>query len=201
MKAKKAYLLEILIGVSVILLINVMWFRDNMGFMGVSPNPYWLIVIFTAARYGSAQGLLAGISCAVVYLFSVSYNVLFAEGSTIQQLPYKEIQLAALFIFFGFLIGEERRRVNSMLEKRQKDHNRLKNEFANLAMENMANKNINLELEGRILGQADTVNTLYEIARSLASLKVDDLYASIVGVVNKVIGPERCSLYIWETNM
>jgi len=100
---KYNFLLEILIGVCLLLFINWIWVGENLGFAGVSPNPYWIVVIFIAARYGSLQGFSAGVICSLALLGSVSYGM-FAGGEVdLGLLPYKVIQLCALFVLVGFL--------------------------------------------------------------------------------------------------
>ena len=197
-KKKTAYLLEVAIGIFVILFVNITWFKHNMGFIGVSPNPYWVIVIFVAARYGSFQGFIAGLMCSAALLVSVSYNQAIEYQLAFAGIPIKQLNLSALFILMGFLVGEEHSRVERLLRKGKVEHNRLRNEFESLAMEHLALKEINLELEGRILGQAETVNSFYEVARELVTLKLEKLYPSIGGIIQKFVGSSKCSFYVAE---
>ncbi|HXV19256.1 MAG TPA: hypothetical protein VD883_04175, partial [Candidatus Omnitrophota bacterium] len=198
MKRQYAYLLEILIAIATIVLFNVVWFPSNMGFTGFMISPYWLVVIFVAARYGSFPGFIAGLAAGAALLITVSYNAALELQSEFAAIPLKQLQLAGLFVFFGFLVGEERSRVNRMLEKWKDKYNQLRNEYESLSMEHLAVKNINTELEGRILGQVETVNTVYEAARELVTLKVENLYPAVIRLVNKFINPEKCSFYVWE---
>ena len=197
---KYGFLLEILIGVCLLIFINLMWSGESLGFAGVSPNPYWIVVIFIAARYGSLQGFSAGVICSLALLGSVSYGLFSNTEFDLGLMPYKVIQLCALFVLVGFLIGEERSRVSRILSNGRDQYNKLRNEFESLAMEHMALKDINTELEGRILGQADTMNTVYEVARDLVTLKIERLYPSVVELVKKFVGPEKCSFYVWEND-
>jgi GGDEF domain-containing protein len=200
MKREYTYLLEILLGIAVILFINVMWFPADMGFIGVPLSPYWIIVLFVAARYGSFPGFMAGLSCSAALLISVSYNTAIEQQLEFAEIPMRQIQLSAFFILIGFLLGEERSRANLRLRNLQERHHKLRDEFEALAMEHLALKNVNTELQGRILSQPDTVNTIYEAAKELVTLQVDQLYPSIMRLTKKMIGPEKCSLYIWEND-
>jgi len=124
------YLLEILIGIFVILFINVRWFGSNMGYAGVSPNPYWAVVLFVAVRHGSIQGLMAALFCSTAVIVSVGYNISMEQHFEFAKIPYKQFLLAALFIVVGFLLGEERSRLNLTVkkwqEKLQKLHSHIK---------------------------------------------------------------------------
>lgn len=200
MKREYAYLLEILLGIAVILFVNVMWFPADMGFIGVPLSPYWIVVIFVAARYGSFPGFMAGLSSSAALLISVSYNTAIEQQMEFAAIPMRQIQLSAFFILIGFLLGEERSRANLRLRTAREKQNRLRDEFEALAMEHLALKNVNTELQGRILSQPDTVNTIYEAAKELVTLQVDQLYPSIVRLIKKMIGPEKCSLYVWEND-
>jgi len=198
MSRKYSYLLEILLGVAVILFINYMWFRPNMGFIGVSPSPYWIVVVFVAARYGSFPGFMAGLAASAALLISVSYNTALEDQLAFADIPSKQVQLSALFILIGFLLGEERSRANLTIKRGQEKYTKLRNEFEALAMEHLALKNVNTELQGRILGQTETVNTIYEAAKDLVSLKIDQLYPSVVRLTQKMMKADKCSLYVWE---
>ena len=112
MKREYTYLLEILLGLAVILFINVMWFPADMGFIGVPLSPYWIVVLFVAARYGSFPGFVAGLASSAALLISVSYNTAIEQQAEFAAIPLRQIQLSAFFILIGFLLGEERSRVN-----------------------------------------------------------------------------------------
>jgi hypothetical protein len=200
MRREYTYLLEILLGIAVVLFINAMWFSADMGFIGVPLSPYWIVVLFVAARYGSFPGFMAGLSCSAALLISVSYNTAIEQQLEFAEIPMRQVQLSAFFILIGFLLGEERSRVDLKLRNARERHNKLRDEFEALAMEHLALKNVNTELQGRILSQPDTVNTIYEAAKELVTLQVDQLYPSIIRLTKKMIGPEKCSLYIWEND-
>lgn len=195
---RQHYFIEALAAIALLLLINQLWFSDNFGYLGVSPNPYWLVVIFIAFRYGGLAGMFAGLMCAVALLLSTIFNILHTTDRLWYQIPYKQWQLAGLFVFLGFLIGQERSRVDRIVDILKEKFNKLRNEFENLVMDNLALKKINTELEGRILGQTDTVSTIYEVAKSLTNVRIEEIYPSITSLVKRILGAEKCSIYVWE---
>jgi len=195
---KYSYLIETFIGIGIILFINHMWFGSDMGFIGAIINPYWVVVVFIAIRYGSLQGFMAGLACSAALLISVSYNVSLEKQLEFSKIPIQQLELSGFFILIGFLVGSERDRANVTLRKWREKHNFLRDEFEALTMEHMAIKNVNTELQGRILGQTETVNTIYEAAKELVTLKIDQLYPSIVNLTKKMVGADKCSLYLWE---
>lgn len=188
---------ETLIGIAVLLLVNQLWFSHNLGYIGVSPNPYWFVVIFIALRYGDLGGMTAGFLAAIVLLVSSSLNILFTSERLWYQIPYKQWQLAGLFIFLGFFVGQERSRVDKLLNKVYGKYNNLRGEFENLVMDNLSLKKVNTELEGRILGQSDTVNTVYDIAKSLNESRIEKMYSTITKMAKRIIGAEKCTFYLW----
>lgn len=198
-KIRPSFLSETIVGIAAILFINFIWFKYDIGFVNALTNPYWIIVIFIAARYGSLQGLISAVLCSIALTGSVSYDQLFRQSNELFRMPYKQIELSVLFILFAFLIGEERKRMNSLLEKRKEQYNKLRNEFEVMAIDTLALRNINVELEGRVLGQKDSFKTLYEVAKNISSTQLHVLYPSIINLVKKFIEPEKCRLYIWES--
>lgn len=198
MKKKYSFLLEIMVGIGIIIAFNALWLKYNLGFVGISPNPYWIVIIFIAVRYGAFQGFIAGLLCSLALLGSVSYNMAIDQQFEFAKIPAKQVQLSALFVLIGFLIGEERSRVNRILAKWREKYNKLRDEFESVALEHLALKDVNVELEGRILGQVETVNTVYEVARDLVVLEFDRLYPSVIELVKKFIAPDKCSFYVLE---
>ena len=194
------YVIEALAGIAILLSVNHLWFSDNFGYLGVSPSPYWLVVIFVAMRYGELAGLVAGAMCAAALVLSTSYNTVATSEELWYHIPYQQWKLAGLFVVFGFLAGQERSRMEKVVITLREKFNRLKSEFEGLAMEALALNKVKTELEGRILGQADTVNTIYEVARRLTNLKVEEIYPAVPSLVKKVIGAQSCALYTWDGN-
>ena len=101
-------IIETIAGIAILLLVNHLWVSDNFGYIGVSPNPYWIVVIFIALRYGDLSGMLAGILCSAALLLSTSYNVTTHTENVWYNIPYQQWKLAGLFVVFGFLAGQER---------------------------------------------------------------------------------------------
>ena len=127
-----AYVLEIAGLLALLTLINFIWVSDNIGFIGISPHPYWIVVLGIAVKYQLRQAVVATFTVVLVYsLFLViSHNVSFMEYFEIE---YFKTML--LFIVFGSLIGRVRtgqnqkftslQRKNDELEEEMQSHHRM----------------------------------------------------------------------------
>ncbi|MDO9631726.1 MAG: diguanylate cyclase, partial [Humidesulfovibrio sp.] len=98
-----SYLVEALLGFALITAVNVMWFRANLGFVGVSPHPYWVVVLLLASRYGFLAGLFSGIVSATL---AVGLSIIGREGTTIYELWKLLLGEPILFIAVGCILGE-----------------------------------------------------------------------------------------------
>ena len=192
-KTKKSEIVEILLGFVIIIAINILWFRDNLGFYGFRYHPYWIVILAVATRYGFRGGLTAGIMGGILLL------VLMKAGEpdmTVKQfLSYKYLETPILFLIAGTFIGELRE-----MQKRQfaglcEVYGEVQNSLHVLSKKYDALITAKQELDTRIVGQEQTISTLYESAQALKSLKEEDIYPAVLKIVKDFISAEECSIY------
>src|SRR5436305_1676193 len=98
--------LEIAVGFTLLVALNVLFFRDHWGYLDVQPHPYWLIVIPIAVRYGALPGYLAGSVAAILYLlFAASSGQPLFGGDLLSSRP---IIYSVLLLLAGAVFGELR---------------------------------------------------------------------------------------------
>ncbi len=69
---------EMVAGLGILVALNLLLFRNDLGFTNADPHPFWLVILPVAARYGALPGYAVGALAAVVYLALV---VPWAGGS------------------------------------------------------------------------------------------------------------------------
>ena len=108
MRRSHTYLTEIVIGLAIFAFINIMWFQDNLGLTNVSPHPLWIIVVFIAVRYGSLQGLIAGLLCSLVLLVLTGYSQALKvnfEYFSLSLIPLKQILVCMIgLLLLGIIL-------------------------------------------------------------------------------------------------
>ncbi|BBL79989.1 hypothetical protein RxyAA322_18430 [Rubrobacter xylanophilus] len=167
---------------------------QNPGFVGVSPHPFWLVVIPVAALHGSPPGYAAGAASALVYL---GLTAVQAGSVTNPALLRPDLLLEpVLFLVAGGALGElreaQRRREEALLQRQEE----LERDLQDLAQRYLASVELARELERRIADQTSTVTTLYEAAKALERLEVEELSPAVLELASSFVDVEACSLYL-----
>lgn len=188
------YLVEILLGFALITAVNVIWFRSNLGFLGVSPHPYWVMVLLLSSRYGFLAGVFVGVLSAAICL---SLTVLGRQGTTLYEFFRMLVGEPLLFILVGAVLGEVTQMVKSRYEALLVEFEELKEAFDKLKERYDAMVKAKQEVDTRILSQEQTLSTMHETAQALRSLSEAQLYPSALDMVAKFLGAEACSIYLF----
>lgn len=189
------YIVEALLGFALITAVNVMWFRANLGFVGVSPHPYWAVVLLLASRYGFLAGLFSGIVSAAL---AIGLSIIGRQGTTIYELWKLLLGEPVLFIAVGCTLGEISQTIKSRYEALLDEHEELKETFDKLRERYDAVVKAKQEVDTRILSQEQTLTTMHETAQALRSLSEGELYPAALDMVAKFLGAEASSIYLFE---
>ena len=121
-----SYLIETIVLLAALTLINFIWVGDNPGFFGISPHPYWIVVIAISVKYELKQSLIAA------FLSSLSYSVflfLSHEISPAEYFMFEAFKPVLLFMIFSTLIGKVRSGQVQKLNKTRNEKKRIKNDL------------------------------------------------------------------------
>ena len=97
------FILETVVGFVLLLVLNTLLFNTAPAYAGAHPHPYWIVILLVASRYGTLQGLFAGITAAFFYIFLNSNSDIFSNSI----FPYGGYVLPFLFVLVGGVIGEQ----------------------------------------------------------------------------------------------
>lgn len=190
---KKSEIMEILLGFIVMTAINILFFRDDMGFYSFRYNPYWIIILAIAARYGFGGGLIAGITGGVMMLSLIKISE--PDFAIKELMRFKYLTTPVLFIVVGAFLGEIREMQKRQFDKLNNKYKELQDSFGVLSTKYDALNMAKQELDTRIIGQEQTISTLYESAQALKSLKEEDIYPAVLKILKEFVSTEECSIY------
>ncbi|MBN2091975.1 GAF domain-containing protein [candidate division KSB1 bacterium] len=196
MHKKYSFLIEILGIFVVLLIINYIWVSDDCGFTKISPHPFWLIVLPIAIKYQLREALIA------VGVASVAYMILsfvtYPELTPVQFFQFEHFKPVILFVIFGGIVGQVRASQNEKLVALEKNKKELDEKFKKLKKEYDELLAWKKELSERIARQSSTVTTLYEMAKKLNIFEINQLLQAALELVQRVIGAEKCSVFVFE---
>ncbi len=190
----RSYFLETVIGIVVIAAVNLAVAPRDPAFTSVNPNPYWIVVIAIAARYGRNGALFAGILTAVMF---IAHHVLLGGFDAIYDDMWL-LRFPFFFVLVGFMIGEVKTvfilredYLTKRIEELENLNNRLKNEN-DIVKE--AHRNLSVE----VVTKQDTITILNEITGKFKSYEPSAIYAGVLESFRDTLGAEECSFYASE---
>ncbi len=178
-----------------IISMNIFLFPDSPGFQGLNPHPYLIVVLLVAGRFGRWEGLMATFIAGLIlvvyaYLDSAPYFhwSMLAESSFL---------ISLVSFFLAALIVGEMRGFNKSFERAiVKENSELKQENSKLKEQLEIITIIKEELENRIVGQEETVHSLYQATKSLETLDEKQFYSSLTQLTSRFTGATKVSLHV-----
>jgi len=183
-------------GVLFIVLINAIFFPEDPGFLSVEPHPFLFLTIFIAARYGTFDGFVSGLLCAMVYtaylLGNTDIKTLFTT------LEWHRLVPAYLFVIVGLILGEIREMGNREVSSLRREAQRLRLQVEQLKSELAVHRRAKEELQKMILSTGDPLSALHLSTSKLQSLDEKQAYETIVDLVENFCGAESIGVYVRE---
>jgi len=195
MRKKIDIFIEMIAFIALIMLINFMVMRSDMGFHKVNPNPLWIVIIMVAARYGTGWGALSALMVSSIYLLTLPWN---SAGLTSQL--YARTPGVILFFIIAFILGETCNSLKKYVKAAEEESARKKNEVKGLTEKYTALEHVKKELETKVLGHHLTISSLYETARRLSQLQLEEVYPAVLETVKEYIEADKCSLYMLDND-
>ena len=181
--------LEGVIGILILLGINYYWFKDNPGFLGIHPHPYWFILLPIAVRYGLIAGSVAGITAFIVQLYILLF--IYTNVSLSEAIYHHSLIFLVVSLFIG-LVGEIRRTEHV---KQKQDFLYLENEFSNLLTEYRALVKYKEKKNSEIISQEDTFSSLYKAQEKVNTLDESKIYPALIQLLEKYLSVTSAAIY------
>jgi polysaccharide biosynthesis protein PelD len=201
---KKIYPAEVISAVIIICVINYFYFPEDPGFFNSGYNPYFILIIFFSCFYGKISGIITlFISAAAIAVVSAIINCTPDLVEILQYLKsfYSEpkYNIISRFLFISFILslifGEIRDTLGVIIQKHKNKISALTDKDDKLERELKAISLVNEEYQDRILGQQNSLISLYSTMIALNSLDMEKIYPNILEAVIKFSGAIKCSLW------
>ena len=178
-----------------IISVNIFLFPDSPGFQGLNPHPYLIVVLLVASRFGRWEGLVAAfISGLILVVYAYLDSAPYFNWSMLTEASFL-ISLVS-FLLAALIVGEMRGFNKSFERAIVKENSDLKKENSKLKEQLEIITIIKEELENRIVGQEETVHSLYQATKSLETLDEKQFYSSLTQLTSRFTGATKVSLYV-----
>ena len=188
-------LLEVLVFIAVCLLLD-QWVGKGDRFATVTPHPFWIAVLLASAYYGTAEGLVAALLCAIALLAGNLPPQRFDED--IYAWLLRVTSHLSLWCVAAVLLGGIERARRSTLDALREELGQTREQARAITADYEALQRVKQGLEARIAGQVRTVYSIYKASRAIERQGVGEVLMGVAALVQAVIGPRKFSLFLLE---
>lgn len=189
------YLPETVIVVGVMALLNYAYMPAQPGFLGIEPNPFWIVILLAAGRYGFRAGLFSALLCAATYLGLVATRIGERVITLRDLMGWKYAGPAVLFVIVGVVLGLLVERHRKRVAKLEQENELLVKDNLTLKRGEEELRDVNVELAHRVVGATETLPLLYKYAKKLNSLDLHEIFTVLTELVVEVTRAEQVSIY------
>lgn len=190
-------ILEMVLGLAILLAIDFFLGAGNR-FWDVNPHPFWIVVLFIAAKYGVGEGILAAIAASICLVFGNMPEAKEAAGE--MNRLYDVVINPVLWLLGGLLIGglrqmhiRERDGLSRELDDAHQREDLISNSYKFV-------KNRKEALEVQVSGQLLSSIDAYRAAKAVETLDPKSVMQGVERLVKSVLGPQKFSLYLFNDN-
>jgi diguanylate cyclase (GGDEF)-like protein len=178
-----------------VIVTNIFLFPEIPGFIGLNPHPYLIVVLLMSGRFGLREGLISAVLASLILSIYV-----FLENRpffTFELLTQTPILLAyASYFLAAFIVGEMRGFSKSYERDLVRQNQELRQQKARLEEQLEIVTQIKEELENRIIGQEQTVLSLYQATKALETLDEKEFYQALTQLTARFTGATRVTLFM-----
>ena len=185
-------LFETLAALGILQLVNMAFFADAPAYVALHPHPYFAIILLVSLRYARLESLIATLMVAAALFAQVRLDdrILYSSVET------EVVNKIVLFFVLNLILGELGSLFHNEIEEARKELAESRDRFEQLMVQYNALSMVKDELSERIVGQTTSIVSLYEAAKRLETLDLQELYSTLLAITVKFIGAERCSIHV-----
>ncbi len=190
---RRSAVVEIAVFFAVMLLADAM-FWGGTRFPGITPHPYWAIVILVAGQYGTSAGLLAAAAATAALL--IGHLPPQSVGESAHTWLLHVVSLPAMWFVTALVLG-------ALTDRYRAAIGRLEHELAaGHAREGKLVKSVQQltelkdSLETAIAGELQTASAVVAGARAIARLDIGEVVLGVRPLVSSILNPEKFSVYL-----
>ncbi|MCX8124928.1 MAG: diguanylate cyclase [Spirochaetes bacterium] len=201
---KKIFPIEIITVIACIFIINIIKYPDDIGFLSAHYNPYLFIIVFFSSFYGKKSGFLTLCITTMFLLTFIILSDLYRDTdilyTTITTPSHYHHLSSLLFLSLITIIvlGEIRDNLGRVIHNQRNTIKELVEQTTKLKRELEAISMVNQEYQDRILGQQNSLISLYSTIIALNTLNLENIYPNILNAVVQFTGAEQCSLWQYD---
>ena len=185
-------------GLAVIWIVNVIFFADNPGLVGVPLHPYLLIVLVAACFLGYTRAMAAAGAVTLVYGVCLALRLLLHIEPASRLFQFSYFSPFIGFLLIGTLAGaiaDAHRKNLAVAEEKLSD---AEGKIDLLRREAGALKEKNSLLAQKCMTERELVSMLYNFAKKLSTLNLRELEEGVLEILAEAIEAEKSAFYMLQ---
>ncbi len=189
--------LEALVIAGLILAAGYLLNPSDIGFLTVSPHPFWIAIVLVSARFNLVESLAASLLISVLYVLLV---VLPGSSTyTYSSLTlFSDFREPVLFLAVSAVYGLNRNRIENFVLKLEEQLNEREAKLKDAELKRQAADMAVQQLENRITGQFDTVIDLFDMVSATRNMKIPEVKLSLLRAVKQHLSADQVILFDME---
>jgi hypothetical protein len=178
--------------------INLVFFLENPGFVGIALHPYLLLVIVVAALEGFSRAVATSAIVSLSYGVSIFFTLLAQQEPASRIFQYSYFSPFISFLVLGSIIGliANIHKKNLLSLREDLEKSRLYSE--NLHNELTALSEKNTVLIRKCVTERELLTMLYNTAKKLSSLNMKEMQEGILDILHETVEAEKLALYMMQ---
>jgi hypothetical protein len=198
----RKYLFLIITGGGLVLIwaINLIFFLDNPGFVGVALHPYLLLVVIVASLYGFSRAMLASAIVAASYGVCLLCKLLLEVEAMSRIFQFSFFGPFISFLVIGALVGIMTERHKKSIQSAEKELGESYASIENLQHELKMLQEKNSVMKKKCVSERELVTMLYNIAKKLSTLNLREMQEAILDVIVEFADAQKAALYMKQAD-
>lgn len=186
---------------SIVLIAVFLYFyilKDNpSAFLDANPNPLFMLTLAMGLMYGNYVGMWVASMCTIFVIYTLTR---LGIPSSAIILKYDYFKFPLMFYWSGILGGLNKdgylRNINILKKKSQQ----LEYDNRYLGKLYKTSMDIQKELKMQIVGEENSLMSIYEIAIRLKTIEPEQVFTETLGILKKYLGANTVSIYSVDKN-
>jgi len=163
-------------------------------YLQINPHPLLLLSIIMGLRYGHYLGT---ISALISTLFFIRVFLVIHGDIYLILTEFSYYKYPLLFFWLALILGYFKDNKDTIIKSLTNEKNLLIKEYTKLSKSYKLNEKIKMELKKQIIVSDESILNLYEIAKRLQTLDVEEVFTETIGVLSKYLKSDKISIYTY----
>ncbi|MBN1523056.1 MAG: hypothetical protein JW904_01130 [Spirochaetales bacterium] len=195
-KEKNLYLISAIGTFVITWAVNLAFFLDNPGFVGIQLHPYLLIVVLTASLYGYTRAMVTTAGVSLIYTGCIFLRI-FTQGEDLTRIfQFSYFSPFISFLVLGTLVGmlTDRHKKNLLSMNTKLEENAV--HIDNLHTELNILQERNSVLKQKAMTNREVLSMLYNIVNRMSTLDLNELHTAILETCEELLGAGKSAVYM-----